>query len=179
MGWDHSNLTVFGLEVQSQGQRILFKNVGWGHPSKNKGRGQSRVDRPIPRSRWHWTKYYLNKTIIFKTLFISSRSVTTIKGTLKEPVRFFISQPLFFFLLRSYGVVYPQEHKCHSRWISFVRSLLIRRNTETFYPPARPCPRWLLAGSGPQWNESSVFTVSIIDITSSDWRRTKIKEVLV
>jgi hypothetical protein len=36
---------TFGLEVQSQGQEIFFKNGGWGHPSK--GRGQPRVD-PVP-----------------------------------------------------------------------------------------------------------------------------------
>jgi hypothetical protein len=34
---------MFGLENQSQSQGIFFKNSGWGHPSKNKGRGQPRV----------------------------------------------------------------------------------------------------------------------------------------
>ena len=48
-GWDEIILiwSTFGLEVQSQGQGILFKNGGWGYPSKNKGRGQPRVD-PVP-----------------------------------------------------------------------------------------------------------------------------------
>jgi hypothetical protein len=48
-GWGGIILTwpIFGLEVQSQGQEIFFKNSGWGHPSKNKGRGQPRVD-PVP-----------------------------------------------------------------------------------------------------------------------------------
>jgi hypothetical protein len=40
-GWDEIILTwpAFGLEIQSQGQVIFLKNGGWGHPSKNKGRG--------------------------------------------------------------------------------------------------------------------------------------------
>ena len=48
-GWSGIILSwpMFGLKVQSQGQEIFFKNIGWSYHSKNKGWGQPRVD-PVP-----------------------------------------------------------------------------------------------------------------------------------